>query len=69
MISPKKHTEAALRKDKEAAETANNAKNIFLANISHELRMPLNAILGFSEIEARKTELDSEPFELLGLLE
>jgi signal transduction histidine kinase/FixJ family two-component response regulator len=33
-----------------AAETANQAKSVFLANISHELRTPLNAILGFSDL-------------------
>jgi signal transduction histidine kinase/ligand-binding sensor domain-containing protein len=34
----------------ERAESANQAKSIFLANTSHELRTPLNAIIGFSEI-------------------
>jgi len=33
-----------LRAAKEAAETANEAKSLFLANISHELRTPLNIL-------------------------
>jgi signal transduction histidine kinase/CheY-like chemotaxis protein len=35
---------------REAAETANRAKNIFLGNMGHELRTPLNSILGFTQI-------------------
>ncbi|MCP5094325.1 MAG: protein kinase [Chloroflexi bacterium] len=37
-----------LAEAKEIAETANQAKTMFLSNMSHELRTPLNAILNFT---------------------
>ncbi len=43
-----------LQKAKEAAEEASVAKSAFLANISHELRTPMHAILSFSEFGLKK---------------
>ncbi len=49
-VTERVQAEAALKRAKEAAETANRAKSTFLANMSHELRTPLTAIIGYSEL-------------------
>lgn len=41
---------SALKKAKQAAETANRTKSEFLANMSHEIRTPMNAVIGFTDL-------------------
>jgi len=49
-ISQRKETELTLRRARDEAEHASQAKSEFLAAMSHELRTPLNAIMGFSQV-------------------
>jgi signal transduction histidine kinase/ActR/RegA family two-component response regulator len=49
-------TRAELVRAKEAAEAASRAKSAFLADMSHDLRTPLNVIIGYSALLREDTE-------------
>ena len=77
-IRERKLTEEKLRLAKEEAESASKEKSAFLANISHEVRTPLNGIIGMLELfsDTPLTDEQREFFEsieveanaLLGLI-
>jgi PAS domain S-box-containing protein len=49
-LTERRQVEETLTKAKRTAEKANLAKSDFLSSMSHELRSPLNAILGFAQL-------------------
>ena len=45
-----------LSSEKEKADQANKSKSDFIANVSHEIRTPINAVLGMDEMILRETK-------------
>jgi PAS domain S-box-containing protein len=67
-ITDRKQIELALEQAKDAAEAASRAKSAFLATMSHELRSPLNAILGFAQLLSVSPALSAEDRESIHLI-
>jgi PAS domain S-box-containing protein len=66
-VTAEKAAEKELNDAKTQAESASAAKSAFVANISHELRTPMNAVLGISQILAR-TPLNAEQRQYLDMV-
>ena len=69
-ISGKKHREkqyaADLKKAAELAKSANEAKTRFLFNMSHDIRTPMNAIIGVSGLLEKNLQNEEKAKEYLG---
>lgn len=59
-IDEQKRNEKRLEEAKQGAEEANEETRSFLCSISHEVRTPLNSIVGFSTILAATDDEDTE---------
>ncbi len=66
-ITQRKEDEARLRQAMAAAEAANQAKSAFVANMSHEVRTPMNGILGLTALTL-ETSLDPTQRQYLDLV-
>ena len=55
----------ALEDAKIAAEAANQAKSTFLFNMSHDIRTPMNAIIGFTDIAEKHIDARDRVLEAL----
>ncbi len=64
-IDDRKRIEQELQRAKAAAEAAAQARSEFLANISHEVRTPLTAILGFTDLLLEHGRLHDAPWDPL----
>lgn len=67
-INVVKAAEEALRASRDQARAANKAKSDFIGVMSHEVRTPLNAILGSVEVLKRGRH-SSESAEMIGLID
>ncbi|MBS7315094.1 MAG: response regulator [Clostridiaceae bacterium] len=54
MVKMEQETNKELNRLRTAAESANAAKSTFLNNMSHDIRTPMNAIIGFTNIALKQ---------------
>ena len=76
MVAGLRNSDAEVRKEfgmleelknaKIAAESANQAKSTFLFNMSHDIRTPMNAIIGFTDIAEKHIDEKERVLDSLG---
>ncbi len=68
-ITEQKLAEAELIRKKELAEESNRAKSAFIANMSHDIRTPMNGILGFADLLKDAHITPKEQLEYIQIIE
>ena len=58
-----------LKEALDAAQRANHAKTIFLSNMSHDIRTPMNAIIGYTQLARREGVSADEMRTFLGKID
>ncbi len=66
-VTARKRAEVELAQARDAAEAASRAKSEFMANISHEVRTPLNGIIGMTDL-VLASPMGDEPRQYLHLV-
>lgn len=64
-IARSAQVQTSLATAKQEADAANRAKSVFLTNLSHELRNPLNAILGYAQIIQEQPAAGEQPAQII----
>lgn len=66
-VTERKVAEKLVQQAREEAETANRAKGRFLATMSHEVRTPMNGVIGFLDL-LKTTSLTEEQADYVNLI-
>ena len=66
-VSSQELAKRSLQFAKEKAEEANKTKSVFLANMSHDIRTPMNGVIGMADI-LKRTDLSEEQCEYLDII-
>jgi len=68
-IRKEEHRKQLMEVAKRRAEAANNAKTVFLFNMSHDIRTPMNAIMGYTEMAKKYINQPEKVSDCLSKLE
>jgi signal transduction histidine kinase len=67
-ITAQKQLEDRLRKAREESDSASQAKSRFLAHMSHELKTPLNGIIGYAQVLQRNPNTTIEQRDAIDVI-
>jgi len=68
-IDAHRRTDTALQSAKDQADSASQAKTRYVAGMTHELRSPLNSILGYTQILLKNAQIDGGMRETLSTMQ
>lgn len=69
VLRAEEESKQELREARLAAEAANRSKTIFLNNLSHDIRTPMNAIMGYTQLIQKNPDDPSQVMEHLSKIE